>query len=168
MQWYHRSIHVRRLFYKAVITLAMLLLGWQAFNFFTPPQHNPFKPLDLTVKPGVVTGYKLESLGANKLACFALLDQAGVTYTRIDKPSDNPECGIADGLTLDKSLTPYSGTVTTSCRLAASLHMWERHVVMPAAQVTARPRGAMMSGCRTIPRPSSSLAGSPSDTRWAR
>lgn len=112
----------------------MLLLGWQIFNFFTPPQHNPFKPLDLTIKAGVATGYKLKSLGANKPACFALLDQAGVTYTRLDKTSDNPECGIADGLMLDKSLTSYSGTITTSCRLAASLHMWERHVVMPAAQ----------------------------------
>ncbi len=134
MHWYHRSVHVRRLFYKAIITMAMLLLGWQIFNFFTPPQHNPFKPLDLTLKPGVVTGYKLDSLGADKPACFALLDEVGVTYTRLDKTSDNPECGIADGLTLDQSLTPYSGTVTTSCRLAAALHMWERHVVLPAAQ----------------------------------
>jgi hypothetical protein len=134
MQWHHRSIHVRRLIYKAVITVAMLLLGWQAFNFFTPPQHNPFKPLDLKIKPGIVTGFKLDSLGHDKPKCFALLDQAGVTYTRLDKPSDNPECGIEDGLTLDQSLTPYSGTVTVSCRLAATLHMWERHVVLPAAQ----------------------------------
>jgi hypothetical protein len=134
MQWYHRSIHVRRLFYKAIITVALSILGWQAFNFLTPPQHNPFKPLDLTIQPGIVTGFKLDSLGSNKPACFALLDQAGVKYTRTDRPSDNPESGIVDGLTLDQSLTTYSGTVTVSCRLAATLHMWERHVVLPAAQ----------------------------------
>lgn len=134
MQWYHRSIHVRRLFYKAVITIALSILGWQAFNFFTPPQHNPFKPLDLTIKPGIVTGFKLDRLAENKPACFALLDQAGVQYTRLNTPSDNPECGIADGLTLDQSLTSYSGPITVSCRLAATLHMWERHVVLPAAQ----------------------------------
>ncbi len=55
-------------------------------------------------------------------------------YTRLDKTSDNPECGIADGLTLDQSLTMYVGTVTTSCRLTATLYMWERHVVLPAAE----------------------------------
>lgn len=134
MQWYHRSIHVRRLVYKAIITIALLILGWQAFNFFTPPQHNPFKPLDLATRPGIVTGFKLDSLGHDKPACFALLDKAGVRYTRLDKVSDNPACGIADGLTLDQSLTPYSGTVTVSCRLAAAMHMWERHVVLPAAK----------------------------------
>jgi hypothetical protein len=69
----------------------MLLLGWQAFNFLTPPQHNPFTPLDLTIKPGVATGCKLGSLGDQKPTCFALLDEAGATYTRLDKTSDTPE-----------------------------------------------------------------------------
>lgn len=134
MEWYHRSIHVRRLVWKSVVTLAMAIAGWQAFNFLTPPQHNPFKPLDLTIKPGIVTGFKLDTLAHDKPACFALLDKAGVRYTRFNKTSENPECGIVDGLTIDQSLTPYSGTLTVSCRLAATLHMWERHVVLPAAE----------------------------------
>lgn len=134
MQWYHRSLHLRRLLGMAAVTAAMLAVAWWLINTLTPPQHNPFKPLDLTIRPGVATGFKLDSLKHDKPACFALLDLAGVDYTRMDKPSDTPECGIADGLTLDQSLTPYSGTLTMSCRLAATLYMWERHVVLPAAE----------------------------------
>jgi len=63
-----------------------------------------------------------------------MLDAAGVGYTRVDRDGPQPECGLHDALTLDRSLMPYSGTLSMSCRLAASLHMWERHVVMPAAE----------------------------------
>jgi len=134
MQWFHRSLHIRRLVGMAAVTIGLSVATWWFLNLVTPPQHNPFKPLDLTRKPGVVTGFKLDSLKDNKPACFFLLDQAGVGYTRLDKPDDNPECGIEDGLTLDQSLTPYSATLTMSCRLAATLYMWERHVVIPAAE----------------------------------
>jgi hypothetical protein len=130
----HPNLHVRRLIGMAAVTVAMSLAGWWVFNLLTPPQHNPFKPLDLTIKPGVLTGFKLDALGANKQVCFLLLDAAGVKYTRQDRTSDTPECGVADGLTLDQSLTPYSGTLTMSCRLAATLYMWERYVVLPAAE----------------------------------
>jgi len=81
-----------------------------------------------------MTGCRLDSLGQSKPACFALLDQASVTHKRRNKTSDSSECGITDGWTLDKSFTPYSGTIETSCRFAGSLRMWERHVVLPAAQ----------------------------------
>lgn len=134
MDWYRRSIHVRRLIGMAGVSIGLSLAGWWVFNLLTPPQDNPFKPLDLTLKPGLVTGFKLDSLKHDKPACFALLDEASVGYTRLDRPSENPECGIVDGLTLNQSLTPYSDTLTMSCRLAASLYMWERHVVIPAAE----------------------------------
>lgn len=134
MDWLHPNLHVRRLIGQAVVSVAMLAATAWVLSLVTPPQHNPFKPLDLTIRPGVVTGFKLDALGANKQGCFMLLDQAGVKYTRLDEASDNPACGVADGLTLDQSLTPYSATLTMSCRLAASLYVWERHVVIPAAK----------------------------------
>lgn len=133
MDWLHPNPHVRRLIGMALVSVLMSLAGWWLFNLLTPPQHNPFKPLDLTNEPGLATGFKLDRLGADRQTCFTLLDGAGVAYTRVDRTSDTPECGIADGLTLDRSLTPYSDTLTMSCRLAATLHVWERHVVIPAA-----------------------------------
>lgn len=118
----------------AAVTIALLGAAWWLVNALTPPQHNPFKPLNLATKPGIATGFKLDRLSASPPLCFALLDRVGVQYTHVMRASETPACGMADGLTLDKSLTPYSATLTMSCRMAASLYVWERHIVMPAAQ----------------------------------
>ena len=134
MDWIHPNLHVRRLIGMAAVTIAMSMAGWWIFNLLTPPQHNPFKPLDLTIRPGVATGFKLDHLRSSPQLCFGLLDAAGVKYTHVDPESDNPACGVANGLTLDQSLTPYSGTMTMSCIMAATLYVWERHVVVPAAE----------------------------------
>jgi hypothetical protein len=90
--------------------------------------------LDLAARPGLSTGFKLDRLAQDPALCFELLDQAGVKYSRIELTGPEPECGLRDALTLDQSLTPYSGTLSMSCRLAASLYVWERHVVRPAAE----------------------------------
>lgn len=82
MDWYRRSIHARRLVGMAAVSIGLSLAGWWIFNLLTPPQDNPFKPLDLALKPGLVTGFKLDSLKHDKPACFALLDEASVGYTR--------------------------------------------------------------------------------------
>ncbi len=134
MDWIHPNRHIRRLVGMGVVTALMGLWGWWLSNWLTPPQHNPFRPLDLATKPGLATGFKLDRLAQDPAQCFALLDAAGVRYTRVDRDGPQPECGLHDALTLDRSLTPYSGTLSMSCRLAASLHMWERHVVIPAAE----------------------------------
>jgi hypothetical protein len=123
---------------RLIFTLAVLVsagwLAWYAVDRWLPPQHNPFKPLDLTLEPGWATGTKLDALAQDLPACFAALDRAGVAYTRIDRENDQPECALTDALTLDQSLTPYSSTLSMSCPLAASLYMWERHIVIPAAE----------------------------------
>src|SRR5262249_28345582 len=66
-------------------------------------------------------------------ACFVALSGAGVEYTRIDKAGKERACNLVNGLTLDRSLTPYSAPLSMSCPLAAALHVWERSVVIPAA-----------------------------------
>lgn len=134
MDWLHPNLHVRRLIGMSVVTVLMSLWGWWLFNVLTPPQHNPFKPLDLTVRPGLATGFKLDRLAQDPAQCFALLDAAGVKYTRVQQVGPLPECGLKDALKLERSLTPYSGDLSMTCRLAASLNVWERHVVGPAAE----------------------------------
>ena len=117
----HPNLHVRRLIGMGVVTLAMALCTWWMFNLLTPPQDNPFKPLKLTAKPGLATGLKLDRLAHDPAQCFALLDAAGVKYTRIEQRGPLPQCGLHDALKLDRSLTPYSANVSMTCRLAASL-----------------------------------------------
>jgi len=132
--WIHPNLHMRRLIGMAVTTVLISLWGWWLFNWLTPPQHNPFKPLDLVARPGIATGFKLDRLAQDPAQCFALLDKAGVKYTRIQQVGPLPECGLHDALKLDESLMPYSGSLSMTCRLAASLNVWERHVVGPAAE----------------------------------
>ena len=66
--------------------------------------------------------------------CFAALDSVGIAYTRVARKGDRAECLLDDALTLDQSLTPYSATLSMSCPLAAAVYVWERHVVIPAAE----------------------------------
>jgi hypothetical protein len=132
--WIHPNRHVRKLIGMAAVTVGLSWLGWLVFDWLAPAQHNPFKPLDLATKPGIATSFKLDRLGQNPAACFAVLDKVGVAYTHVQREGSQSECHLDNGLTLDESLTPYSATVSMSCPLAATLYVWERHVVIPSAQ----------------------------------
>jgi hypothetical protein len=163
--WIHPNRHVRKLLGMGVVTVLMALWGWWLFNWLTPPQDNPFKPLELTTEPGLATGFKLDRLANNPTLCFQLLDEAGVKYTRVDRDGDQPQCGLHNALTLDQSLTPYSATLSMSCRLAASLHVWERHVVIPAAE---RILGQKVDRIETFGSYSCRRVNSASEGRWSQ
>ena len=163
--WIHPNRHVRKLLGMGVVTVLMALWGWWLFNWLTPPQDNPFKPLELTEKPGLATGFKLDRLANHPALCFQLLDEAGVKYTRVDRDGDQPQCGLHNALTLDQSLTPYSATLSMSCRLAASLHVWERHVVIPAAE---RILGQKVDRIETFGSYSCRRVNSASEGRWSQ
>ncbi len=163
--WIHPNQHVRKLVGMGVVTILIALWGWWVFNWLTPPQHNPFKPLDLVAKPGLATGYKLDRLASHPEQCFALLDAAGVKYTQLDRDGAQPECGLRNALTLDQSLMPYSSTLSMSCRLAASLHVWERHVVLPAAE---RELGQTVERIETMGSYSCRRVNNASEGRWSQ
>lgn len=118
----------------AAVTAALGWLGVTAFDLLVPARDNPFKPLDLTERVGRATGFKLDRYAQRPEACFAALSAASVAYTRVDRVGASPACSLKDALTLDRSLTPYSATLTMTCPMAAALHVWERHVVIPAAE----------------------------------
>jgi len=132
--WIHPNLHVRRLIGMGAVTFGLLLLGGMAFYWLAPPQDNPFKPVSLSARPGLATGFKLDRLSQNPAACFAALDKVGIAYTRIEREGPRPECHLDNALTLDQSLTPYSTTLSMTCPLAAALYVWERHVVIPSAE----------------------------------
>lgn len=103
------------------------------FLWLAPPQHNPFRPLDLNDPPGIASHFKMTQLYRHPAACFDALDASGVLYTTLPDSQDGPGCGKADALTLDRSLTPYSATLSMTCTQTAVLYSWERHVARPAA-----------------------------------
>jgi hypothetical protein len=120
-------------FAAVLAVIALLCLAAAALHHYTPPQHNPFKPLDLASEPGLATGFKLDRLAQHPQRCFDALDRVDVGYTRISREGAEPECAMENALTLGRSLVPYSATLSMSCPLAAAVYVWERHVVIPAA-----------------------------------
>ncbi|MEQ1608593.1 MAG: extensin family protein [Hyphomonadaceae bacterium] len=67
--------------------------------------------------------------------------------------------------TFDRSPTPYSGTLSMSCSLAASLHMRERHVVIHTAE---RNLGQSVSRIETMSAYSCRHVNSARAGRWRK
>ncbi|MDP3460362.1 MAG: extensin family protein [Hyphomonas sp.] len=118
-------------YFTLLVLPSALIVG--LFLRFAPPQHNPFVPLDLNHKPGLASHFKMTQLARHPDACFNALDATGVLYTPLEDSPRGEACGKYDALTLDRSLTPYSATLSMTCWQTASLYMWERHVARPAA-----------------------------------
>ena len=115
------------------IVLVVCSAGWVAYDRFTPAEDNPFRPLDLSLPIGSTTASKLARLKADRTLCLRLLAEAGVDVTPLAIDIENPKCSLDGAVTLDRSTTPYSQTLSLSCPLAAALYVWEQQVVIPAA-----------------------------------
>jgi len=116
-----------------VLLITVPALCVALFLWMAPPRHNPFAPVDLTEQPGLGTWHKLTRVKKNHELCFKALDDAGVLYTPLPDSARGEKCGLYNGLTLDRSLTPYSATLRMTCAETAALYVWERHVARPAA-----------------------------------
>ena len=121
--------------FLALILVLALIVGGAIVTFrLIPPQDSPFAELDLAHPVGMATGFKLDMLEHDLNQCFALLELGGVAYTPLELESDTAACDVDRALTLDQSLVPYSATLSMTCPLSAAVHVWERHVVLPAAE----------------------------------
>jgi hypothetical protein len=87
--------------------------------------------------PGALTRSKLAGLGGNLSGCRALLDRAGIAHVAVPRRNDGARCGYDDGVrtsTEGPLSVAFRPPVVASCPVAASLAMWEWHVVQPAAE----------------------------------
>jgi hypothetical protein len=68
--------------------------------------------------------------------CRDALAGAGVTFTLLPAMHATGGCGYDEAVLVKSSLTKWSSpeALPMSCDLAARLHMWERHIIMPAAE----------------------------------
>lgn len=130
-----RRLHIllRRLVILAGIAL---LLGTGYALLRRRPQDLPWTDLDLAQPIGLFTGRKLAALTGEPDRCRALLDRAGVAYSRV-QPGGKGRCAYADAVRLKPagdSIALAPASVAPSCPVAAALKLWEWHVVQPAAQ----------------------------------
>lgn len=128
-----RPLLLKKLWRYGIGLAVPAMAGAGLFLWLAPPHHNPFSPLDLNQPPGLATHFKLVQLKRHPAACFRALDQTGVLYTPLADSPPGEDCGTYNALTLDRSLTPYSATLSMTCVQTAVLYAWERHVVRRAA-----------------------------------
>ncbi|MFV3131084.1 extensin family protein [Niveispirillum sp. KHB5.9] len=117
---------------------------------------NPWALPDPAQKPGWLTSWQLARLADDTPACLAWLGRAGVDVSTIpDREGAEPGCDLSGAATLRQSLLRYQGRVTASCPVLAGLALYERHVLIPAAErhLGTRPISARHLGtyaCRAV------------------
>ncbi len=93
-----------------------------------------YAPFDLREPPDWLTDLQLYYLRASPEKCFAVLARSEIAFTRQQYPLNERGCGFDDGVLLTKQTISYGSNVLLRCPAAASLVLWERHVLQQEAQ----------------------------------
>lgn len=88
-----------------------------------------YAPFDLREEPNWLTNIQLYYLRASPEKCFAVLSRSEIAFNRQTFPLNDRGCGFDDGVLLTKQSVSYGGNVLLRCSAAASLVLWERHVL---------------------------------------
>lgn len=95
--------------------------------------------VDLTLFSALADPSQLKKLSRDVDACHEALSAASVMFTEVPAMKQG-QCGYAEAVEISSSLAqwePNPGApedLPMTCGLAAKLHLWERHVVIPAAE----------------------------------
>ncbi|HVR49917.1 MAG TPA: extensin family protein [Pseudorhodoferax sp.] len=100
-----------------------------------PDRHNPWAPLRYADAPSWLTRYKLQRLAAKPQACMALLAETPWRYHPVPDRNNADGCGLRDAIQVQRTSLEIGRAFTLSCPAAASIALWERHVVQPQAQL---------------------------------
>ena len=131
-------------------------------RFARPNALNYARAADDLTRAAILTDVETRKRISTDLeACRAALRAAGVSFTPVPARLQKDGCGYGEALKVKASLaafTPNPGApddLPMTCDLAARLHMWERHIVIPAAEkhlgspvVDVRAFGTFQ--CRTV------------------
>lgn len=99
-----------------------------------PPEHLPYKRLDLNRPIGLATGFQLAMLRHDPSLCRGVLDMSALRTRPLPSRRTGEYCGFLNTVELQRSTVPYSAPVRVTCPMAAALYLWEREVVAPAAE----------------------------------
>ncbi len=115
---------------------AVVWAGWTWID--RHPQHNPMERLNLADPVGWATRGKLAELAGNGSACREILTGSAVEFTALPATGDGPclaafQTRLADAVVPGLTLRPED--VAPSCAVAATLILWMRERVQPAARL---------------------------------
>lgn len=123
---------MRSLLVFLLVLAAAYFLGHE--RGWIPPQHDPLARLELDDPPGLATEWKLARLRGEPAACLATLERAEVPFVAVADRQMEGFCAFRNVVSLDRAVVPLSGRVRVTCPLAATLQLWVREVVQPAAR----------------------------------
>jgi hypothetical protein len=120
-----------------------------------PQSWNPTVPLDPTLRPTLLTGWKLRRTAADPVLCYAALQKAQVKFTRAPDITESARCHVRNRAIVSALNHSAMIPVGTRCGTALRLAMWEIHALRPLAQKhfnssITRIRHNGSYSCRTI------------------
>lgn len=124
---------------KFVVAL-LLFLGigfWSHGRYWTLPDHlNPWAPLAYEASPDWLTRFKLQRFKSEPAACQAFMATTPWRFEAVADRETGPDCGFRNAIQVRQTSVAVGSQFTLSCPAAASLALWERHMLQPAAQAT--------------------------------
>lgn len=93
-----------------------------------------YAPFDLREEPNWLISMQLYYLRASPEKCFAVLSRSEVVFRRQTYPLNDRGCGFDDGVLLTNQSVRYGNNVLLRCAAAASLVLWEQHVLQQEAE----------------------------------
>ena len=114
------------------VLLALLLAalgGILALAFF-----DHIVPFRLDREPNLLTAYHLQVLKRYPARCIAALERSGVDYVPAPPLRRDNGCGSENAVRLWSSGVSYGSRILLQCPAMLGVLLWERHVLVPAAE----------------------------------
>jgi hypothetical protein len=91
--------------------------------------------IDLSRYGSLADAQKLAAMSTDVQFCHDALAAAGVKFTQVAAEHDGA-CGFDEAVVVQASLSQWEAPeqMPMTCDLAAKMHLWERHIVIPAAE----------------------------------
>ena len=118
---------LRRLWFALFLAAAA---GVVAFAYL-----DHFMPFDLDRRPDFLTRFHLQLLKREPERCLAALDRARISYRTVPPFSNDRGCAHDDAVRLQESAVSYGSNILLRCPAMLGLLLWERHVLLPEAEV---------------------------------
>jgi len=116
-----------------LLVLVEAVLTWEAGHWQVPDRHDPWSPLSISDAPGWLTGWKLMRLSHDPPLCRQVLSTTTWQIQPVpDRVTENG-CGLVNAVRVGRMRSDVGQPFTLTCPAAASLALWEQHVLSPAA-----------------------------------
>ncbi len=116
----------RRVWFTILFALTGIFLGLALIDYIAP--------FDLDEPPGYLTKLHLQLLKNDPGRCFAALERNKVNFRKVHPEKRENGCGYDDAARLMSSSVRYGSNIMLRCPALLGVLLWERHVLMPAAQ----------------------------------